>query len=375
KKDDAPKEKGAEKPSKDPGLSIGKILWAGFLVVVIITLLSGYSSYLLYAERVDENLKIRQQATAERAGAVFVAKLELLIASIERTLNDEIIQDELKNIAADNIIPPEILQRRLSEQWDLLIRQAIVGPDTLPNDDITPALGYACLGLLSGKQPTLELHRFGTADQHLDIAFPIVNNKKLILSFDTKLTSQWLNTINITDGYIALQQQIGEHAPLIFERIGDHTLSASNNATIIAIPGTQFQVVVSLPVVEPITQLERILFFVNDGIALILMAFAFLATLITLRVILGKDLHTIISIVNKPQVCRHHMLPIKLTEVRKCAEKLMPRPEVDHDKNSEAEKEESNDKNKQSSPLVDTSSMVDSEPEEAKKSEPTDERK
>jgi len=85
-------------PQKSPqfhGLSIGKILWAGFLVIAIITLLSAYSSYLLYANRIDENHSDRQQAIAERAAAVFSAKLSMLTASINRTINDPAIQSEL----------------------------------------------------------------------------------------------------------------------------------------------------------------------------------------------------------------------------------------------------------------------------------------
>lgn len=145
-KDEKPK-----KSSQFSGLSIGKIIWSGFLAITIITLLSGYSSYLLYAERVDQNHDEMQQAIADRAAAVFSAKLETLTSSIKNTLRDEEIQQTLDKLSAEDSVPPEALQKRLNEQLQMLIRQVIVSPSSLPDDALTPPLSYACLELPSLK--------------------------------------------------------------------------------------------------------------------------------------------------------------------------------------------------------------------------------
>ena len=304
------------------GLSIGKILWAGFLVIAIITLLSAYSSYLLYAEKIDDNHNFKRYAIAERAAAVFAAKLEFMATSIERILAEKEIQDELSRMTPNSITPPERLHRRLNEQLHLLLRQVVIGPDTAPNSEISPPLSYACLALPSLKRPTLELHRFATADQHLDIAFPLSDGRSLLLSFDTKLAQQWLNSVNTGESYIVLQQQIGEHSPLTFGKRGSPLPVSASGSTIKSIPGTQFQVTVSLPKVEPLTQTERVLYFANFAIALLLIILTLTATLIAVRLILKKDLQTIGSLIDSPSLNMHHILPIKLAELRGYAETI-----------------------------------------------------
>ncbi len=375
KKRKAKKEAKPRKSAQFSGLSIGKILWAGFLVIAIITLLSAYSSYLLYAERIDENRTDRQQAIAERAAAVFSAKLSMLTASIKRTINDPAIQSELKGISVDQISPPETLQRRLNNQLHLLIRQVIVGPDTLPNDKISPPLSYACLELPSLNKPTLELHRFGTADQHLDIAFPISNSRSLLLSFDTKLAHQWLNTINSGDSYIRLQQQIASNAPLIFGQTGNHRLAGARNSAMQSIAGTQFQVAVSLPEVELLTQSERILYFVNFGVALLLIALTLAASLITVRLILRKDLRTVGSLIKRSPINMHHILPIKLAELRGCANEIKRQLGIEQDEIDSSATENSNHANDEISPLFKPDIVVNVEPAVTPDSEPTNEKK
>lgn len=363
-----------KKSAQFSGLSIGKIVWAGFLVITIITLLSAYSSYLLYAESIDKNRTDRQQAIAERAAAVFSAKLDLLTTSIKRTINDETIQNELNEIALDQITPPATLQRRLNEQLHLLIRQLIVGPDTPPNDEIAPPLSYACLELPSLNKPTLELHRFGTADQHLDIAFPISNNRSLLLSFDTKLAHQWLNSIKSGDSYIRLQQQIGSNAPLIFGQTGNHRLAGARSSTIQPIAGTQFQIAVSLPEVEPMTQTERILYFANFAVALLLIALAISATLVTIRLVLRKDLSTIGSLIKRSSINMHHILPIKLAELRGCADEIKRQLGIDQDEIDEPTTKHPQQSNDEISPLFNPDIVVDVKPEVAENNEPTSEK-
>ena len=375
KKKKAKKETTPRKSAQFSGLSIGKILWAGFLVIAIITLLSAYSSSLLYAERIDTNRTDRQQAIAERAAAVFSAKLSLLTASIKRTIKDPAIQNALNGISVDQIRPPETLQRRLNEQLHLLIRQVIVGPDTRPNDEISPPLSYACLELPSLNKPTLELHRFGTADQHLDIAFPISNGRSLLLSFDTKLAHQWLNTVNSGDSYIRLQQQIAGNAPLIFGQTGNHRLAGARSSTMQSIAGTQFQVAVSLPEVETLTQTERILYFVNFGVALLLIALTLAATLITVRLVLRKDLHTIGSLIKRSPINMHHILPIKLAELRGCAGEIKRQLGIEQDEIDGLATDNPNVADNEISPLFKPDIVVDVAPTIAQDSEPTNEKK
>jgi len=304
------------------GLSIGKILWAGFLVIAIITLISGYSSYLLYAERIDDNREAQQLAIAERAATIFTVRINALSEQIERILSVESVQHALATLPVREVTPPEVLQERLKEQLPELIRQLIIDANTHPNDQVQPPLSYACLELSSQQSPIMELHRFGTEDQHLDIAFPIRDNRSLLLSFNPRLVQQWLKTIDSSDGYIVLQQQIDSHAPLAFGQTGDVHLAGNRNSIIHPIPGTKFQIAVTLPIVQPLAQVERVLFFVNFGVTLVLIALILWATLITVRLVLKKDLVTIGSLIKRSSFSLHHILPIKLAELRGCAEAI-----------------------------------------------------
>lgn len=370
KKKAAVKDEKPKKSSQFSGLSIGKIIWSGFLVITIITLLSGYSSYLLYAERVDQNHDEMQQAIADRAAAVFAAKLEILTSSIKNTLRDEEIQQALDKLSAEESVPPEALQKRLNEQLQMLIRQVIVSPSSLPDDALTPPLSYACLELPSLKKPVMELHRFGTKDQHLDIAFPISNGRSLILSFDTKLAHQWLKTINSGKSYINLQQQIGGNAPLTFGQTGNHRL-AGNNASSQSIPGTQFQVSVSLPVIAPLEQTDRLFFFANFIVALVLIALTLSATLFTVRLILKKDLRTVSSLINRSQMSMHHILPIKLAELKGCAEQIKRQLGFEQGEKSDSETASNSDADEEISPLFSSDITVDVADDATK---PTDEK-
>jgi hypothetical protein len=314
-----------EHPKKSPqfqGLSIGKILWAGFLVIAIITLLSGYSSYLLYAERIDNNREDQQHAIAKRAADIIATRLDALNQQIEQILKEESVQLALNEQSTTELTTPAALQNRLTEQLPTLMRQLIISADTPPNNQIKPPLSYACLELPSLKRPIMELHRFGTADQHLDIAFPLNNGRSLLLSFKLPMLHQWLKTIDTEQSYIELQQQIAGQEPLSFGQTGNLQLARNRNSFTQAITGSQFQVAVTLPEVEPLSQIERLLYFVNFAVALLLIALTLWATLITVRLVLRKDLRTLGSLMKSSSFSLHHIVPIKLSELKGCAEEI-----------------------------------------------------
>ncbi|MCW8826151.1 MAG: hypothetical protein OQK78_06975 [Gammaproteobacteria bacterium] len=363
-----------EKTRRSPkfqGLSIGKIVWAGFLLVAIVTLISGYSSYLLYVTQIEKSHKDQQQATAQRTAAIFSARLDQLNESIKMMMKQESISNALNSLSSNETSLPVALQERFSAQLPQLVRQVVVNANTQPDDEIAPPLSFACLELASQNRPMMELHRFGTSEQHLDIAYPISADKKLLLSFDPKLTHQWLTKIDSGDSYIELQQQIGSHKPLSFAQTGNIRLKGNRNVAIQTIPGTQFQVAVSTPVVMNLTQLERILFFANFGIALLFVAAIFWGTLVSVRVILKKDLATIFSLMKSSGVSLHHVLPIKLGELRKCAEDIKRHFGV------EQESEQGDFQAAAITPpkLSETHIDVDVEPAEEQSSESTDETK
>ena len=367
-----------ETPKKAPqfsGLSIGKILWAGFLVIAIITLLSGYGSYLLYAERIDDNHDDQQAAIAKRAAAVIATRLDALSQQVRQTLNDEMIQHALAELPAGVLTTPATLQKRLADQLPDLIRQIVISSDTPPNDHVQPPLSYACLELPALKIPTLELHRFGTTDQHLDIAFPISDSRSLLLSFDIRMTDQWLKTIDSSNSYIELQQQIDNHAPLTFGQTGNHPSALTQGSATHTIPATHFQVAVILPKVEPLTQIERIMFFVNFGIAILFVALTLWATLATVRAVLNKDLRTLGSLMKRSSINLHHILPIKLAELRGCADEIKRHLGIDDEVAVKPETAAQEDIKNEIPPLFQPDIMVDVAPEVAEDSDPTNENK
>jgi len=155
-------EESAKRTPKFQGLSIGKIIWSGFLVIALISLLSGYSSYILYAESVERGDKEQQQATAQRVAEIFAARLDQLNQSVKMLLNEESFNSAEDQFSATETAPPPALQQRLTIQLPHLIRQVIVTAKTLPNANLSPPLIFACLELSSQQQSVMELHRFGT---------------------------------------------------------------------------------------------------------------------------------------------------------------------------------------------------------------------
>ncbi len=98
------------------------------------------------------------------------------------------------------------------------LRVRVLSPDVSEVDtSSTPYLSYACLDITNkagetGKQTPIEVHSYGSPQQHIDIAQPVMNETGdkviavVLVSFDVRWLKSILSDYEISDGYLELQQ-------------------------------------------------------------------------------------------------------------------------------------------------------------------------
>ncbi len=122
------------------------------------------------------------------------------------------------DVAAGNITtePSQLLN---SENWQVphLLSARLIAPGvTRINDDQSPPLTFACFDLVynaeEGKAPLpLEVHKFGSPDQHIDLVEPVKNQAgeiigTLVASYNIAILQQKLNQHEVGNAYVELQQ-------------------------------------------------------------------------------------------------------------------------------------------------------------------------
>ncbi|GMR07232.1 MAG: phosphomannomutase/phosphoglucomutase [Gammaproteobacteria bacterium] len=98
------------------------------------------------------------------------------------------------------------------------LKVRVLSPDVSEIDtSSTPYLSYACLDITNKagetmKQTPIEVHSYGSPQQHIDIAQPVMNETGdkviavVLVSFDVRWLKSILSDYEISDGYLELQQ-------------------------------------------------------------------------------------------------------------------------------------------------------------------------
>lgn len=224
------------------GVSLVSLSLIPTILAGLLLLLSGFAAYLQYSNVADGRSTERHQAETERMAAYLSGRMQSLGDEIARLARpDEVL---LESIQRQDRIALRILEQRLLQRYPGALRISYILPsDQQPESDSDLPLGYASLDMAriaeSGQLPPIEVHRFGSQQQHLIIARAVRHQgdivATLVVMLDASLLRNWLADVQVSDGLVELNQ--GE---LRLTELGNPTLR-SGNPKRIAVEGTGWE--------------------------------------------------------------------------------------------------------------------------------------
>lgn len=119
-----------------------------------------------------------------------------------------------------------------------------------PTQRTRPYIGYACIDMFNSAMqrklpPGIEVHVFGTPQQHVDIVHPVIDNNKVIgivqLTIATKIIDSWLKQA-VKDEYIELHQRAGKQKSLLIGKAGNSSDRKGDAIHYLDIEGTNWAV-------------------------------------------------------------------------------------------------------------------------------------
>jgi phosphomannomutase/phosphoglucomutase len=213
-----------------------------------------------------------------------------------------------------------------------------------------PDLSFACLDMMRNaenakKAPEVEVHAYGTEQQHIDLVQPVLNAQgnrvvgHMQVVLDVKLIQKWIEQA-VNDNYIELSQIIADKKSIPLGEAGNKEFRSSHNSTV-EVPGTSWVIKAWVPpaVTISIFNLPVLIVF---GCAVILVAFIVLMLRRSVSGAINADLENFMQIAI--QVIRgnkSHEYSVKMKEFKEAVVRLHNMPmsnsmerERDHDPSS-----------------------------------------
>ena len=127
---------------------------------------------------------------------------------------------------------------------------------TAVDRSVSPHLSYAALDMMreaenSKKAPLVEVHAYGTEQQHIDLVQPILNGAgnqvigHLQVVLDVKSIQKWTD-LAVSENYIELTQNVTDKKPLLLSKAGNNSYRSNNHSTV-EIEGTRWAISVWVP--------------------------------------------------------------------------------------------------------------------------------
>jgi len=224
--------------AKKSGLTLNTISLASFI------LFSATFIVMLYVMRwstlniIDNQSEAIERSTADQ----FSNRLNLSIATYTKGLaviaKDPLTRQILLSGDAQKITKRQQQLVKLFPKG--LILRLVKEGNMRTTNLTTPHVGFACVDMLNQartlkRSPGVETHVFGSAQQHIDFVYPILNAAGTKVSgyaqlmVNVNILSSWLNKSNKID-YVELYQQAGSgHKSLLIGRSGDASLRQSES--------------------------------------------------------------------------------------------------------------------------------------------------
>ncbi len=235
---------------KKGGLTLNTISLLSFV------LFSATFVVMLYIMRWSTlNIIDNQSSTIERSVAEqFASNLSLSIASYTEGVA-VIAKDPQTRAVILSGNPVKIVERQnqLVKLFPQSLRLRLLKEGGLrPTKRTTPHIGFACVDMFNKSRetkrpPGVEVHVFGTAQQHVDFVHPVLNQDKtkvighVQLVVNVAMINKWLKLSNLID-YVELYQLAGRGQSLLIGKTGDASLRVNDSTHKYPVQGTQWEI-------------------------------------------------------------------------------------------------------------------------------------
>ncbi len=312
-----------EAPKTGGGLTIRLMVLPLFSVTLAIVLLAAIASYIQFDLQARSEVARRDQAVATGAASRLAGRLQgytdvmaaigkaPALAAALSAGNNALLEQETARIRG---LFPDVVRVRFLSRGEAQV-----------DESTTPALSYACLELAriaeSGKTPPVEVHLFGSKDQHIDLLRPVVGDGgvvgTLLVSLDVGVLNGWLKSLLPKEGgYLQLRQGDDEQA-LTLAAAGDASLQGGGEAFRVPVAGTAFFVAYAAMPAAAVGIAQQGTFFAVTAVALLLVLVAFgLFSFFAARIVRNDLVAVVKQGVEIWSGQRHHNFDVRLADAR-----------------------------------------------------------
>jgi hypothetical protein len=322
------------------GLSVARLgLLSAIISVVVLAVVAALSLLQLQtvAAEIDERLHTEKalQSFARLAG-----RFEATAETVHALAADPAVVAAARGADAAALAA---VRSRVEQVFPGALRVLLLRPtDQDPDERQTPSLGYACLDMarvaeVGSGRPPVEVHQFGTDDQHIDLAAPVRADgdhlATLLVSLDVGRLKGWMKTA-VGPGAFGELRQKGAGAVLVASA-GDAAAKQGGGATVQTVDGSSLELSIWAGAEPPLSEARTIAFlapFAVGGIALLAVgaAIAFTAR----RLLAGDLLKLVRHFVDVFNNKRSQSLTLRLADtqlaVQMLDESLPVRPREQH---------------------------------------------
>ncbi len=208
-------------------------------------------------------LRLQQSAVANAIAARTAHKLAFSVAYYAQALRGIAADPEIRSlIRSDDDVAKRAKSDILKKQFPGALRLRMLPTGVFKMDKRqTPHLGFACLDMQRQAEdkhlsPPVEIHVFGTAQQHIDILQPVLSlaGDKVVghiqLALDVMLINKWLQEEGVK-GYLELTQPVEGKPALMVGQSGDAAAKTSGLLAFAKVSGTRWRMTVWTPLAVP----------------------------------------------------------------------------------------------------------------------------
>jgi len=238
-------------------LNLASLLGFVFFSLIILAA-SFFSQYPGLTE-----LRMQQSAVATAIAERTAHKLAFSVAYYTQALRGIAADPEIRSlIRSDDDVAKRAKSDILKKQFPGALRLRMLPTGVFKVDKRqTPHLGFACLDMQrqaeeSHLSPPVEIHVFGTLQQHIDILQPVLSlaGDKVVghiqLALDVMLINKWLQEEGVK-GYLELTQPVEGKPALMIGQSGDATAKTSGLLAFAEVSGTRWRMSVWTPLAVP----------------------------------------------------------------------------------------------------------------------------
>ncbi len=249
----ARKRRGVKK--KGAGLSLRVIGLTAIVTITLILWVAAFWTQLMPLRQLQTVRNVEVKAQTERLANKVAAKVAAYTERARAVAIDPVTRKLLQSGDSRAIHAREKELRELFP-WVRRVRLLKTGIRT-PDKSSEPYISYACIDLMreaesSLQAPPVEVHVFGSPQQHIDIVQPVLSaTGKAALGFvqvtlNTEVFKQWL-TLDDAQAYVSLTQSVENRPSLMLTEVGNANVRSQSRSAEQLIAGTRWHLTLWIP--------------------------------------------------------------------------------------------------------------------------------